>query len=691
MHVMPRLSGRCLRAVAAALVALHTGAATLPAQGGATIRWDRDGVPHITAPNRAALFRAAGWAQMSLHAENLLELYAGARGRAAEVLGEAAYEDDLLIRRFGVPARAVAWHAAQSPAARGVIAAFADGMNRWAAAHRDEIAPRWRGVLPITAVDVLARLQVAIHLDVLGSTLRGDLQRWGSPGSNAIAIGPARSISGHAMLLIQPHSAWVARARFTAMHLTAPGIDFYGVALLGLPIPAMGFSDHHGWAHTFANADALDLFALELAGRGYRLDQDTLAFTTRPDRIAVRRADGTLEQRDVILRESRHGPVVAEREGQAVAARLVGLDRPGIVAQNLAMLGAPDRAAFEAALAQQQLPGLNVVYADQRGEILYVHNAVAPERQGTLADWRGVLPGGSATRLWTEYLPYSAIPAVRNPASGFVRNSNDPPWFATWPQALDPRAYPATLAAASLDLRAQRSMQLLRERERFDLDDLERLQGDTRIVAADRLVPLLTPHLAAQRDTLLVAAGRVLAAWDRTAAPTSRGGPLLARLLEKTGARVWQERWDGNAPFDTPRGIADTTAALAALRSAAIELIAAHGRLDVTWGEAYRIRDGGLDLPAAVGIGELGSFSVGFFRPAADGRRELVGGNTFAAVVEFGPTVRARGLLAYGNASRPGHVHNGDQLRRFAAGTLVALPFSRAEVAAATVTTERVP
>ncbi|HUF65223.1 MAG TPA: penicillin acylase family protein, partial [Gemmatimonadaceae bacterium] len=66
---------------------VNTGAT--PVQpGGAEILWDSYGVPHIFASDRNALARALGWAQMRNHGDLLLRLYAQARGRGAELLGE---------------------------------------------------------------------------------------------------------------------------------------------------------------------------------------------------------------------------------------------------------------------------------------------------------------------------------------------------------------------------------------------------------------------------------------------------------------------------------------------------------------------------------------------------------------------------------------------------------------------------
>ena len=60
-------------------------------------------------------------------------------------------------------------------------------------------------------------------------------------GSNAWAIAPSRSERGHAMLLANPHLPWSDLFTFFEAQLTAPGINAYGAALVGMPVLAIAF------------------------------------------------------------------------------------------------------------------------------------------------------------------------------------------------------------------------------------------------------------------------------------------------------------------------------------------------------------------------------------------------------------------------------------------------------------------
>src|SRR5688500_10015765 len=151
---------------AAAAVALTAACSTsIPSRatgasaGSAEILWDSYGVPHIFASDRNGAARALGWAQMRNHGDLLLRLYAQARGRGSELLGEDYLEEDRWVWTMGIPGRSTEWLQAQSPAMKEHLAAFVAGINAFASAHPGMVGDSVRAVLPVTETDVLAHLQ----------------------------------------------------------------------------------------------------------------------------------------------------------------------------------------------------------------------------------------------------------------------------------------------------------------------------------------------------------------------------------------------------------------------------------------------------------------------------------------------------------------------------------------------------
>ena len=118
------------------------------------------------------------------------------------------------------------------------------------------------------------------------------------------------------------------------------------------------------------------------------------------------------------------------------------------------------------------------------------------------------------------------------------------------------------------------------------------------------------------------------------------------------------------------------------LAKAAEAVRADFGTLDVPWGEAYRLRYAGKDLPANGGTGQLGLFRVLDYDRDEDGRYRATGGDSYVALIEFSNPVRAKTLVSYGNATQPGSPHRGDQLELFSRQELRPVWRTREEVEA---------
>ena len=179
-----------------------------------------------------------------------------------------------------MPTCAEEWMALQSPEAREHIRAFVDGINAFARTHPELIGDSVRVVLPVTAADVLAHMQRVLYSRFLTGyeQIRGQSRAWSERGSNAWAIAPKRSASGHTLLLQNPHLPWNDLFTWTEAQYTMPGIDVYGAALVFSPVLQIAFNDNLGWTHTVNTQDGADLYELTLAGDGYRWDGGTKAF-----------------------------------------------------------------------------------------------------------------------------------------------------------------------------------------------------------------------------------------------------------------------------------------------------------------------------------------------------------------------------------------------------------------------------
>jgi acyl-homoserine-lactone acylase len=193
-------------------------------------------------------------------------------------------------------------------------------------------------------------------------------------------------------------------------------------------------------------------------------------------------------------------------------------------------------------------------------------------------------------------------------------------------------------------------------------------------------------------DPLLQRAAAVLAAWDNTVAPASRGGVLFERWWRRYQAQArdsaFAERWSWAQLTRTPRGVGQPARAVEALQWAATEVARRHGALDVSWGDVHRVRRGTVDVPVGGCSGALGCFRVLTYEEQPDGRRVANSGDGWVLAVEFakaGP--RAFSILAYGQSNDPASPHFDDQAALFARGEFKPVRFTAADVLAHAVRT----
>jgi acyl-homoserine-lactone acylase len=329
------------------------------------IVWDTYGVPHIYGKSTKEMYYAFGWSQMHSHANLLLQLYGQARGRAAEYWGKDYIDSDKQIQLFKLLEVAKKNYAVQKKEYKGYLDAFVKGLNAYAKAHPKEIGKSFQQVLPVTVYDVLAHSTRVMCLEFMaGNDIANSIELI-KPGSNSIAIAPSKSASKNALLVTNPHLPWADFYTFYEAHVNAPGLNAYGVSLVGFPTLVIAFNQNLGWTHTINTIDASDRYELTLKDDGYLLDGTIVPFEKRSFAMKIRQDDGTVQEEKVTCKYSKHGPVIGEKAGKAYAIRIAGIENAYLVAQYHNMLKATNFSEFEAALKMMQLPMFNVIYADK--------------------------------------------------------------------------------------------------------------------------------------------------------------------------------------------------------------------------------------------------------------------------------------------------------------------------------------
>jgi acyl-homoserine-lactone acylase len=520
------------------------------------------------------------------------------------------------------------------------------------------------------------------------------------PGSNAVALAGTKTTSGRPILLGNPHLAW--SSLYWEAHVTVPGrINFYGSTLVGIPALRAGFNDRLGYVQTNNGPDLQDIYALPLAAG--RTDTFVHEGRQRPIErrrveVEVKQADDSIAIEDREYEETPLGPVIHRTSDYVFVVRSINVEWLRQYEGFFELTYARSLDQFKSILGRGLTVTSNYTYADVDGNILYLWNARLPRRRDETADYTLDVRGDSRRLFWDGVHRLRDLPSLLNPAGGYVQNANNPPWWTSLRDPIDPARYPAYLEQGQLSLRAQSVLAALDAAPRLSPEDVSRLKFSSRMRIADLLLPDLldaAKAVVSPADALRAGAD-TLAAWDREATAGSRGAVLFDRFLtmyEQVAMEPFAVPWDRATPMTTPRGLASPAAALAALEQAVVLVRQQHGSETVAWGDIHRFRFGDIDLPGDGAAGRLGVFRVVTFDALADGSRvaghvgvgqPLAGfGDAWVLLVHFTrPVVTARSLLAYGQTTNLTSPHSHDQIELFAGHRLRPVWFTEEAIAA---------
>src|SRR5690606_2113689 len=143
-------------------------------------------------------------------------------------------------------------------------------------------------------------------------------------GSNGIALSGKMTRSGHAMLLINPHTSFFFRGE---VHMVSEeGLNAYGAVTWGQFFVYQGFNERTGWMHTSTYTDVIDEFKESLVktrdGLFYRYGDGLRAVDSLETELRYRTGDRMQERRFPIYR-THHGPITQGIDGQWTATALM--------------------------------------------------------------------------------------------------------------------------------------------------------------------------------------------------------------------------------------------------------------------------------------------------------------------------------------------------------------------------------
>ncbi len=684
----------------AAVVAELGDSLFVPRSGSAHILRDRYGVPHIYGETDADVAFGFGYAQAQDHLVAMLQGFRGAAGTLSEVVGKDQLEGDQKALLWRVHSLAGERFGSIPDRTRRMIVAFTEGVNHYIEVH-GPVLPSW--VKPVTGTDVVA---LSLWLDMLfaEATGRAELEDKGlSPllpsgvGSNQWAVGPSRSVTGHAIFVMDLHLPWQPPLQLCEAHLASrEGTNVAGATFFGMPVISVGHNGRIAWSMTANDADVFDLYEEKLDPanpRRYLYEREKQRMSSRRVRIPVRGETGVHEMGE-IRREflyTHHGPVYRTMDEWAYSARSTAQELSNTIGQLHAMGRASGLEDFQKALRAMQLPVFNVMYADADGNLFYVFNARCPLRVESF-DWRLPVPGWTAETEWHGILKYSQLPQLTNPATGFMQNCNVGAHLVTVESGLDPERFAANLTRGGMNNRGRRALSWLSAHSRVGVNDMLALARDPYLISAEEKKGIIlraynrTWHEVYDPDGLLARAVHLLRSWDNRATAKSVGTLLFT---------LWQDRFDPLLERSPPDQRNDVLVleklSLEALRMTVEYMRATYGRLDVPWGDVHVIERG--DRTHPVGGSPPGSEALHstWAEEGEDGRYRVTGGSAFTMVVHLSEPVEAWSLVPYGSSEDPDSPHFDDQAAMQAGKGLKRMAFSEAEIYADLESVLRVP
>lgn len=659
------------------------------------IRRTSFGVPHILAEDLGAMAYGLGWVHMEDYGRLVVERLTMVRGELARFQGPESVDSDFWWRRRYLQAQQA--YPGLSEDAREMYEGYAAAVNDFIELHPDRV-PEW-ATGRFTGLDIAAHwvdetVEGATEV-FLGSQAERraakDSAAASGDGSNAWALGPSRTVSGHAILVRNPHLSWGA-GRYSAYyeaHITVPEVvDFYGDFRVGHPMYFNGgFNAHLGWSTTNNSPDVEEFYALAVDPEdpgAYLLDEESVPLRTTEIEVEVSGESGletvTREFHDTVL-----GPVVDRTADTLYVIKSADWGEYRRTEQFLRMMQASTLAEWKEAMRLRAMKESSFTYADAEGNIFYLWNAAIPELPHPSGGDTLAIPVASRSEVWQELVPFDSLPQLLNPASGYLHNENDTFHYSNLEQPIETPTVPAAWPERRLRLRSQLAVDLLRGAHQVTLQDVITLKQSPRMLLAERVKGDLVRAVRASRPSGAVAAAvDLLESWDATSRADAEGGVLFEIWVaeyEELGGDYAID-WDPDSPLSTPSGLDDPNLAVRAFAMAVTETEDLYGTWAAAWGDVHRVRWGKVDAPASGCPSSLGCFRHIAFERDDDGLLRAYSGDAWILAVEFDSIPRAFSVLVFGQTGDPSSVHYDDQAEMFARGELKPVAFTEDQIQA---------
>jgi len=545
---------------------------------------DENGVPHVDAPSWREALYALGYLHALDRPTQMLFSRTVARGRAAERIADTLelLETDRFFRRSGLyldldrEVRGLADHIFEQ------LTFYCEGVNdgmkdagrslpMWAVGYRPEpwnqnavlligallsfgglavsqqqnerllleliqlgVEERRMKELFAPSLDnadfkLLRRVKIFSQLSNEALELLTDLPRLA--GSNAWAVRPERSATGHAMLASDPHLE-VNRLPAVWYEVVLRWGDQYlmGATLPGCPLPAVARTPQLAWGVTYMKGDTTDYFVEDCRPGGetgwqYRRGNKWHDFRLREEVIGHKGGDDEVYR----VYENDEGTLEVDPDeagpGCYISVRWSGRseDTGRSIGSWLDVAAARTTADAMSVARENPHPSLVWVFADSAGHIGTQSCGLFPKRPAGVSGLYPA-PAWDTRNHWKGWRETARLPKSYDPPCGFVSSANED---------INQPGEPPLISLALPDYRKRRIVERLEALPSATVEDMQRLQYDVVSLHARDLLPVFLPHMPE---------GPIkerLANWDFSYGPESFEATLFQRLYRNVLLEVF--------------------------------------------------------------------------------------------------------------------------------------------------------
>jgi len=679
-----------------------------------TIVRDNWGIPHVYGKTDADAVFGLMYAQCEDDFNRVEMNYIDKLGRLAEVKGEASLYDDLLIRLVINEDDAKTDYKKAPKWLKKILNAYADGINFYLFKNpqvKPLLLKRFEPWYPLLWTDgsIGAISTAGISVTELKNffedtpnpiTLSDITYKEEKPvGSNGFAFSPKITASGNAILYINPHVTFYFRPE---VHMISEGgLNAYGAVTWGQPFVYQGFNEKCGWMHTSTQADISDAYIEKLSVLNnkwfYEYDGKLRPVTKKKIQIKYKTKDGLkLKIFDAMF--THHGPILAKRDGSYLSLKHNNRDTNGFI-QSWLRTKATGFEDFKKTMDMGANPSNNTVYADAEGNIAYWHGNFLPKRDPAF-DWNNPVDGSTSTTEWKGFHSVAESVHLYNPPNGWLQNCNSTPFTVAGVYSPKKENFATYLAPDGENYRGLNAVRLLQNnQQKYTLDNVIALGYDLKLAAFEDIIPpfikLFENHTFDDLSlkNKLSEPISVLKLWDFYAHENSVATTLAIEWAQKLQPLI--NKSTGDDSVEKTRNFITSTnlnAMITTLNETVDELDNKFQTWQIAWGMLNRFQriSSGIEpvfddtkpsfaVPFASSVwGMLPSYNSKTY-PATQ-KRYGIGGNSFVAVVEFGPRIKAKSLLAGGQSGNPNSPHFFDQGEMYSKGIFKEVLFYKEDV-----------